>query len=161
VGGTWRSKNKDQRVWEDSGEHKLESMLRDIAEEVILAGERQYQEGKEYRYEWLIARKRDLEQKERKRIETEEKLERERLERIRQERIQQLLDEASAHRQACDIRMYIDQVLTASERSSLPQSQEELMPRADDLDPIVSGGFQIDGLPDQSERSLDPSVVPE
>jgi len=55
-----------------------------------------------------------------------------------------------------------------NESGRLPQSQEELMPwaewaraQADDLDPIVSGGFQIDGLPDQSERSLDPSVVPE
>ena len=168
VGGTWRSKNEDQRVWEDSGEHKLESMLRDIAEEVILAGERQYRKGKEHHYEWLIERKRDLEEKERERIETEKRLERERLERIRQERIQRLLDEASAHRQACDIRMYIDQVLAAVDESSLQQSQEELMSwaqwaraQADDLDPIISGGFQIDGLPDQSDCSLDPSVVPE
>ena len=141
VGGTWRSKNEDQRVWEDSGEHKLESMLRDIAEEVILAGERQYREGKEHHYEWLIERKRDLEEKERERIETEKRLERERLERIRQERIQRLLDEASAHRQACDIRMYIDQVLAAVDESSLQQSQEELMSwaqwaraQADDLE---------------------------
>lgn len=168
VGGTWRSKNEDLRVWEDSGEHKLESMLRDIAEEVILAGERQYREGKECRYEWLIERKRELEEKERERIETEERLERERLERIRQERIQRLLDEASAHRQACDIRMYIDQVLAAAEESSIPQSQEELMPwaewaraQADDLDPIVSGSFQIDGLSEQGDRSPDRSVVPE
>jgi hypothetical protein len=32
--------------------------------------------------------------------------------------------------------------------------------QADDLDPIISGAYQIDGLPDQSDRSLDPSVVP-
>lgn len=57
-------------------------MLGDFAEEVILAGERQYREGKEYRYQWLIERKQELEEKERQRIETEERLERERLESV-------------------------------------------------------------------------------
>ena len=71
-------------------------------------------------------------------------------------------------RQACDIRMYIDQVLAAVEKSSLPKSQEELMSwaqwarvQADDLDPIVSGSFQIDELPTESDRIPDSSVVPE
>lgn len=49
---------------------------------MILAGERQYREGKECRYRWLIERKQELEEKERQRIETEERLERERLESV-------------------------------------------------------------------------------
>ncbi|MCG8066707.1 MAG: hypothetical protein JAY84_02500 [Candidatus Thiodiazotropha taylori] len=150
----WRSKEKEQYVWEDSGDEKIEVMLRDIAEEVVLAGERHYRAQKEYRYEWTLERKQELEEKERQRIETEARLERERLENLRQERIQRLLDEASAHRQACDIREYIARVIELSDTSSSPGDQEQLMmwaewarAQADDLDPIVSGKFIIGGLP--------------
>jgi hypothetical protein len=151
----WCSKEQEQYVWEDSGDEKIETMLRDIAEEVVLAGECHYREQKEYRYQWTLERKQELEEKERQRIETEARLERERLEKLRQERIQRLLDEASAHRQACDIREYIDRVLELTGTSSSPEEQGQLMlwaewarAQADDLDPIVSGRFQIDGLPE-------------
>ncbi|MEW8441915.1 MAG: hypothetical protein AB2689_27525 [Candidatus Thiodiazotropha taylori] len=147
----WRSKEQDQYVWEDNKDEKIESMLRNIAEDVILAGERHYRTHKEYQYQWTLERKQELIEKERQRIEMEARLEHERKEKLRLERIQLLLDEASAHRQACDIREYIARVLDLSGTSLLPAEQEQLMiwvewarAQADDLDPIVSGRFQID-----------------
>ncbi|MCG7926292.1 MAG: hypothetical protein JAY67_12185 [Candidatus Thiodiazotropha taylori] len=149
----WRSKEQDQYVWEDNGDEKVETMLRDVAEEVVLAGERHYRAHKEYQYEWTLERKQELIEKERQRIEMEARLERERLEKLRQERIQLLLDEAFAHRQACDIREYIARVLDLAGTSLYPGKQEQLMMwaewaknQADGLDPIVSGRFQIDDL---------------
>jgi hypothetical protein len=151
----WRSKEQDHYIWEDNGDEKIETMLRDISEEVILAGERHYRAQREYRYLWMLERKQELEEKERQRIETEARLERERLEALRQERIQRLLDEASAHRQACDIREYINRVLELTEASSSPEEQGQLMSwvewaraQANDLDPVVSGRFKIDKLPE-------------
>ncbi len=151
----WLSNEKVQHVWEDSADEKLETMLREIAEEVVLAGERHYRAKKEYRYQWALERKQELEEKEKQRIETEQRLERERLEKLRQERIQRLRDEASEHRQACDIRQYIDRVLELTETSSSPEEQGQIMKwaewaraQADDLDPIVSRRFWIDRLPE-------------
>ncbi|MCG7969996.1 MAG: hypothetical protein JBO36_05000 [Candidatus Thiodiazotropha taylori] len=148
-----RSKEQDQYVWEDKGAEKIETMLRDIAEEVVLAGERHYRAHKEYQYEWTLERKQELIEKERQRIAMEARLEHERLEKLRQERIQLLLDEALAHRQACDIREYIARVLDLAGTSLPPGKQEQLMmwaewakDQADGLDPIVSGRFQIDEL---------------
>lgn len=152
----WRSKEQDQYVWEDSEDVRIEAMLRDIAEEVVLAGERHYRAQKEYRYQWTLERKQELEEKERQRIEVEAKLERERLEKLRQERTQRLLDEASAHRQACDIREYIERVLELNATSSSPEKQEQIMmwaewarTQADELDPIISGRFELERLPEQ------------
>ena len=139
----------------DSNEMKLEAMLRDVAEEIIVSGERHYRQSKEHHYQWLLKRKHDLEEKERQRIETEARLERERIEKARQARIQRLLDEASAHNQACNIREYVEKVLTSVKTSSSGYTQEQLLlwaewarTQADDLDPIVSGRFQVDELPD-------------
>lgn len=147
----WQSKNHNLCIWEDRGDAKLETVLRDIAEELVLAGERHYREYKEYRHQWLLERRQTLEEEERQRIETEARLERERLEKLRRERIQRLLDEASAYRQACDIRDYVDRVLETTGVTSTPEEQAQIMlwakwarAQADDLDPIVLGQYKID-----------------
>jgi hypothetical protein len=124
-------------------------MLPEIVLELILMGERRYRGHKEYQYRNLVERKAELEEKERQRIETEARLERERVERLRQARIQRLLDEAAAHRQACDIREYVGRVLTSLPMSS-PGDREKAeawaewaREQADALDPITTGHLDM------------------
>jgi len=149
VGHSWHRHGPEPLVWEDSSERDLESMLPEIVLELILMGERQYRGHTEYQYQNLVDRKAELEEKERQRIEAEARLERERVERLKQARIQRLLDEAAAHRQACDIREYVDRVLT-----SLPMSlsgyrenaeawAEWAREQADALDPITTGRLDM------------------
>ena len=145
VGHSWHRYGPEPLVWEDSAEKDLESMLPEIVLELILMGERQYRGHKEYQYRNLVGRKAELEEKERQRIETEARLERERVERLKQARIQRLLDEAAAHRQACDIREYVGRVLTSLPMSS-PGDREKAeawakwaREQADSLDPITAG----------------------
>ncbi len=154
VGSSWAQEDAGRATWKDKNEAKLESFVMDIVEEVILAGERQYREGKERRYQWTLDRQRQLEEAERQRKETEARLERERLERIEKARLQRLIDDAQSHRQAREIRQYVRHVLTSVEASSSARCLERLTAwaewaraQADELDPIVSGRFlPEDGL---------------
>ncbi len=79
-------------------------------------------------------------------------MEKERIENLRQERIQKLLDEARAYRQAVEIREYVDQVLAStgglSNQGQLDAWALWAKAQADDLDPIISGKFSIEGLSD-------------
>ncbi|MEW8436614.1 MAG: hypothetical protein AB2689_00510, partial [Candidatus Thiodiazotropha taylori] len=96
-----------------------------------------------------------LEENERQRIETENQLELERVERLKQARIQRLLDDAAAHRQACEIRDYVSRVLTLISKSlscdleNVEAWAEWARAQADLLDPITTGHF------DMSEPLLD------
>lgn len=149
VGHSWHRHGPDPLVWEDSAEQDLESMLPEIVLELILMGERQYRGHKAYQYQYLVDRKAELEEKERQRIETEARLERERKERLKQARIQRLLDEAAAHRRACDIREYVSCVLaslpmsTAGDREKAEAWAEWAREQADALDPITTGRLDM------------------
>lgn len=151
VGG--RSRRPDTspgKSWTDEGETRLESHITEICEQILLTGERQYRENEIHHYNWLLKRKEELEEAERQRQETEARLERERLEREAQERIQKLLEDASAHRQANEIRDYISRVTDAVNSGAVTASSKELERwkqwahnQADALDPLTSGHFVI------------------
>lgn len=53
-----------RRSWQDKQGDRIEKHLREIAIELIVAGEQQYRDGVIRRREWLIQRKKDLEERE-------------------------------------------------------------------------------------------------
>ncbi|MEW8349345.1 MAG: hypothetical protein AB2687_13645 [Candidatus Thiodiazotropha taylori] len=149
LGHGWHNHCPEPLVWEDCAEKDLESLLPEVVIELILMGERQYRSHKEYQYQYILERKAELEENERQRIETENQLELERVERLKQARIQRLLDDAAAHRQACEIRDYVGRVLTLISKSSSCDLEnveawaEWARAQADLLDPITTGRLDM------------------
>lgn len=151
---SWHSDTKVRKSWEDDDGAKIENQLADIVVELIVTGERQYRELLQHRYEWHLKQKAELEEKARRRKEEEERRERERQIKVQKERVDRLLNEASALRQAADIRAYVEAVRAANASASDPLPQEKIkawatwaLAEADRIDPIRSGRFlsQING----------------
>lgn len=130
-----------QRQWIDNGSDKVEAHLQDILVSMIVAAEVEFRDDELRRHNWLISRKEQLIENERKRIEEEQRRERERVEADRKARYDGLLLDAAAHRQAEDIRTYARSVDAA--RNALNNSAEAdewvawALSQADAIDPIV------------------------
>jgi hypothetical protein len=140
-----------RRSWEDSDGTKLEDQLDDIVVQLIIAGELQYRELVQSRYQWRLERKAELEEEERRRKEEEDRLKRERQVKAQRERLERLFNEASALRKAGEIRAYVEAVWEASALARSPLPQERLqnwiawaLGEADRIDPIRSGRFIAD-----------------
>jgi hypothetical protein len=147
-----------RRSWEDSDGTKLEDQLDDIVVQLIIAGELQYRELVQSRYQWRLERKAELEEEERRRKEEEERLGRERQVKAQRERLERLLNEASALRKAGEIRAYVEAVRGASALASDRLSPERLevwiawaLDEADRIDPIRSGRFIGDVKDDERD----------
>ena len=117
--------------------------------ELIIAGEIQYRAQVLRQYQWLIARKAELEEEARLAKKEKERRERERRIRAEKKRVGRLLNEASLPRQASEIRGYVEAVLAANAAAREPLPQEMMVTwiawtrsEADQIDPIRSGRFR-------------------
>lgn len=139
--GQGEKENKPQRQWADNGTDKVEGHLQNILVSMIVTAEVEFRDDELRRHSWLISRKEQLIENERKRIEEEQRRERERVEADRKARYDGLLLDAAAHRQAEDIRTYARSVDAA--RNALNNSAEAdewvawALSQADAIDPIV------------------------
>lgn len=137
-------------IWEDQNEDRIENHLRGIATELIVAGESFYRAREVRHREWLIERKEDLEEEDRQRLLEEERKARERRIRLEKQRVDHLLGQATALRQAEEIRTYVGAVRLANMASLQPVPPEEFrdwsewaLAQADRIDPVKSGAFRI------------------
>jgi hypothetical protein len=139
---------KSRVSWEDDDVKKLEQRIKEMAVELIVAGECQYRESAQRHYDWRVQRKVQLEKEAQLRKAEQERLERERQIKIERERTEWLLGEATALRQANEIRAYVEAVRsgTVVTQDSIPSDQINIwatwaLTQADRIDPIKTGAF--------------------
>lgn len=135
-----------RRRWVD-GDKRIEDCLADIAVNVIVLGELQYRANIRHQHDWLVERQQALRDEiERQRLERLRR-ERERQARIEQARIDRLLNEASALRQANEIRQYVRDVQSAFDENGsdthlpLEQWAAWALAQADRIDPVRTKRF--------------------
>lgn len=145
---SWPWAEETRTSWEDSEETTIERHVEEIVVGLIVAGEVQYRESVLRRHQMMVERKAELEEEARRRKEEEERRERERQIKEQKERAERLLNEALSHRQAADVRAYVEAVRTANASASDPLPQEKIeawatwaLSEADRIDPIRSGRF--------------------
>lgn len=138
-----------RQIWDDENGDKIENHLPEIAAELIVAGEDFYRATKLHRHQWRVERKAELEKKERERIAEEVRKAEERRIKNEQARIDHLLAQASALKQATEIRTYVQAILEANKGAPDPMSPEELkaweewaLAQADRIDPVKSGAYK-------------------
>jgi hypothetical protein len=134
------------RTWQDSEDGLLEKHLREIAIELIIAGEQQYRDAVIRHREWQIQYKKDLDERERQRKIEEERKRREREARLEKQRVDYLLGQADAMHKAARIREFVARIQEANKIAPDPFSAEELTSwsqwarlQADRIDPAVNG----------------------
>ncbi len=142
---------KALRSWSDVQDGRIERMLRDIAVEIVVAGEVKYRESVRANYDMKVRRKAQLEEYARQRQAELERQERERRARIEKERIDRLLNDARALKQANEIRAYVEAVRASmlTSQNSVESTQLDSWcawanAQADRLDPIKSKRFRIE-----------------
>lgn len=158
---SWGPSSGVHMSWEDTDKIKLEKHLDDIVIELIASGERQYREYQQRHYEWVVKRKADLIEEIRKREEEAKRKERERRIALEKARVDRLLGDATALRQAADIRTYVEAVRQRCSDEDNPVSADELeawaswaLAQADRLDPVRSGRF-VQRMKDPEEPNED------
>ena len=92
----------------DTEDAPIESHLVDIAVAIVVHGERICRASAQHWREYVIERKAEIAEEQRKAELERQRKERERLERVEKARIARLLAQATALRQADDIRTYVD-----------------------------------------------------
>lgn len=128
---------------------------------MIVAGEVRYRANATSRHNWRVERKAQLIEERRQRVEREEQARRDKLAAEQKARIDSLLLDAAAHRQANDIRQYVEAVrnsaLTSAEPAELDTWSRWAMAQARHLDPISSNRWieQWQGLPDSAVSADD------
>lgn len=154
---SWGRLSESQKFWEDADGLPLEKCLREIVVELIVSGERNYREGRQSHYEWLVERKVQIIEEARKQKEEAERRERERLIQLEKARVDRLSSDASAYRQAIDIRAYVGTVRANSAQKGNPVSADALeawaewaLAQADRIDPVRSGRF-VESMQDPEE----------
>jgi hypothetical protein len=141
---------KSGRSWQDSQDDRLEKHLREIAIELIVAGEQQYREGVIRHREWLIERKKDLEERERQHKIEEERKRREREAQIERQRVDHLLRLAESMDKAARIREVVARIQEANRTAPNAMGSEELvswsqwaLSQADSIDPVLNGSYKV------------------
>lgn len=147
---SWHQSKADAKSWQDNEGDKIENYYRDIVIEIIVKGEQHYRDSQIRHHEWLIERKADLEEKERKRLIEEERQRIERKRKYEQDCIDQLLNQVNAFRQANEIRAYVETVKQANNNADDPVPQGEFeewaqwaIAQADRIDPVKSEQFKL------------------
>lgn len=136
--------DQTERVsWVDKEDDLVEAHLSEIATEIVVAGELQYREHLQWRYDARIKHREELRQAEiRKKLERE-KAEQERLRKLEADRLQRLAESAENHRKANDIRGFVASVVAMPHedaKSALVQKWREwALGQADRIDPITTG----------------------
>lgn len=153
----WDRGQEVTESWEDTDTVSLETQLANVVDALIVTGERLHREGIQHHYNWLVQRKTDMEEKERQQQAEQVRLEQERRQQREQARIDRLLTDASALRQAGEIRSYVDRVVNsvAAEGPELLSAQLDswvtwAIAQADRIDPVRSGRF-IEAMQDPAE----------
>lgn len=148
--GSWHQSGDDAKSWQDDKNGKIEKFYRDIVIEIIVTGEKYYRDSQNRHHEWLVERKAELEEKERKRQIEEERQRIERKRKYEQDCIDQLLDQANSFRQANEIRAYVEMVKQADDMTENPMSRQEFeewaqwaLAQADRIDPVKSGQYKL------------------
>lgn len=136
---------------------RLESLIQEIAVEVVTTAEINYRERCVREFDWRVQRKAQLEAEAREQQLQAEREEREHQLKLEQARIDRLLDEAASLRRATDIRAYVEAVRRTATRDSISGSSDEVerwsrwaLAEADRIDPIKTGRFLQDGNADDS-----------
>jgi hypothetical protein len=103
----------------------------------------------EHHSEWVIKRKAEIVEQERRKEAERRRLERERLERLEQARVGRLLTQAKALTEAQEIRAYVSAVRDRQATLDDPLSEAEFqdwahwaLRQADRIDPVLSGSFR-------------------
>lgn len=146
----WRLPEDIQGSWEDNENGKIEEQLKDILAGLIIAAEAVYRAGVIRRHEHIIERKAELIEEERKRKIEEERRFREHQIKLEKERVEHLLSQATALRQANEIRTFIETLRQENFNSEKLLPVQEFQEweawataQADNLDPIKSGKFKL------------------
>jgi hypothetical protein len=135
--------------WTDADGLPLEAQLADIAVAIVVHGERVCRSSAEHHREWVIKRKAEIVEEERRKEAERRRLERERLERLEKARVGRLLTQAKALREAQEIRAYVSAVRDRQATLNDPLSEAGLqdwadwaLSQADRIDPVLSGNFR-------------------
>jgi hypothetical protein len=135
--------------WTDADGHPLETQLADIAVAIVVHGERVCRSSAEHYREWVIKRKAEIVEEERRKEAERRRLERERLERLEKARVGRLLAQAKALREAQEIRAYVSAVRDRRATLDHPLSEagfqawaDWALSQADRIDPVLSGSFR-------------------
>ena len=97
-------------TWTDVEGQPLESRLGDIAVAIVVHGERVCRSSAQHHRDWVIQRKAEIAEEERRKEAERRRLERERLERLEKARVGRLLAQARSLREAEEIRAYVSAV---------------------------------------------------
>ena len=141
--------------WVESEDQRLETRLADIAVAIVVHGERICRAAAHHYREWIINRKAELIEEQRRKEEKRQRLERERLERLEKARVARLLAQARALKEAEEIRAYVAAVQDLQSTLECPLTDAELrdlvtwsLDQANRLDPVLNGSFKTLQLDD-------------
>jgi hypothetical protein len=129
--------------WQDSEDVRIETQLSEIATEIIVAGELQYREHLQWRYEATVKHREELHQAAIKKKLEQEKAERDRQLKLEADRLKRLVESAENHRKANDIRGFVASVVampaaqTGADR--VLRWREWALAQADKIDPVTTG----------------------
>lgn len=112
-------------AWQDADNSPLESNIQNIAIGIVVTGEEQYRESAIHSHKWRIERKAQLEEEARRSKREAEEKERRRQAKIEGDRIDRLLAEATALRQANEIRTYVGAVCAAKTAPGISENELE------------------------------------
>ena len=137
------------QTWTDVKGQPLETRLADIAVAIVVHGERVCRSSAQHYREWVIKRKTQIAEEERRKDRERRRVEQERLVQLEKGRVERLLAHASALRHAQEIRAYVSAVSDrhATLDNSLSQAEfrdwaEWALSQADRIDPVLSGSFR-------------------
>jgi len=135
---------RDEVEWRDEDGVKLETNLTAIVIELIMAGEQQYRDLLQWRYEWSVKEREERIENERLQSLEDERLAREQIESEERARVDLLLSQAESIRKAEIIREFVYDVL--NRKDEIKQSEKEISAwadwareQADKIDPIKTG----------------------
>ena len=138
-----------ERQWSDDAQGKIEAKLAEIATEIIVSAEKRYRDHKMHSHKWLVERKAQLEEAERKRKLEEEAAARERKRALEGARVDRLLRDAAAFQQAREIRAYADAIreLKSKDGNPIPLELDRwvtwAVAQADRIDPVIGNAFLV------------------
>jgi len=140
---------RDEVEWQDEDGIKLETNLTAIVIELIIAGEQQYRDLLQWRYEWSVQERDERIEKERlERVEAD-RLAKEKHEKEERTRIDNLLYQAESIRKAETIRAYVEEIINRKHEIEKPVDEintwaEWALKQADRIDPIKNMIFLSD-----------------
>lgn len=129
-------------AWQDRDDLNLEAQIQNMAVGIVVYAEHQHRASAIYHYNWLVEQKAKKEEEARARAAEAARLAEERRLALEKQRVGQLLAEATALRQAAEIRTYVATMRSAgssqaqANRQRLDAWAEWALAQADKLDPL-------------------------